>query len=182
MVIKEKSRHKIPIDFSPLEHSDQWRSDDEWLPSPGLCPRVKRTVSGYIVSSGQSAEIIPGLFGLLDFVRRSFQVSIATGRLNTPKQAWERYVELVRSIPEVREVSVSEDSEETTIWTIICTADFNKALRSRVYRPQIEVLRASQSPMVKFRLLNLHDMPADNRDQILPRSSRRVFERDGIRA
>ena len=182
MAIKEKARHQIPMDFSRLEHSDQWRSDDEWLPWPYLCPRVKRTGPGYIVPYGQSAEIVPGLFGLIEFVRENLQASIATDRLKTAKQAWERYVALERHIPEVWEVSVSDDSEETTIWTIICTADFNKTLRSQVYKPQIEVLRASQSPMVKLRLLNLHDIPANSRDQMLPRSSRRVFERDGIRA
>ena len=99
MAIKEKARHQIPMDFSQLEHSDQWRSDDEWLPWPYLCPRVKRTGPGYIVPYEQSAEIVPGLFGLIEFVRENLQASIATDRLKTAKQAWERYVALVRHIP-----------------------------------------------------------------------------------
>lgn len=185
MAIKEKSRHQMAIDFRRLDHSDQWRSEGEWLPWRFVCPKIKRADTSIFVSRVldstiflthvKNADVALELGGFIDFVRHQFQVSRVTDRLDTPRQAWERYVELVRSIPEVQSVSVSEDSEGTTIWTIICTADFNKGLRSRVYRAQIDVLRASNSPMVNFRLLNLHDMPTDNRDNILPRSSKCVL-------
>ena len=177
MVTEPRSTPPITTDLRRLEHSEQWRSEDEWLPWPYICPRIKRAGPTIFMVHGQGFETVPELRSFVEFVREAFQVARDPHRLDTPKQAWERYVELVTNIPEVRQVSVSEDPEGTTIWTIIRTSQFGKDLRSQVYRAQIEILHASQTPMVKFRLLNLDDLPAANRDHILPRASKTVLEK-----
>ena len=98
-------------------------------------------------------------------------------RLTTPDQAWVQYVEKVKIIPEVQKVWLTADTNEPTIWTLISATPFDKATRHRVYQAQIEVIRASDQPIVDFRLVNLNELPESSKESIVPRDSKNLWEK-----
>lgn len=175
MATKPHIAAPMTTDFG-LEHSEHWLPKDEWLTWSYVCPIIRRSAVPLILEYGQSEETAPQFRVLVEFVRDNFLASTKQPtRLVTPRQAWERYVELVRGTSEVQEVWLSDDAEGTTIWTIIDTPRFDKDLRRRVYQPQIDVLRASHKPMVRFRILNLNDLEDTVREHILPRGSKQLI-------
>jgi hypothetical protein len=80
------------------------------------------------------------------------------------KRAEERYLELVREIPEVVEVFLVDDDEGPALWTIISAIPFDNGPRDRVIEAQIDVMKVMEEPLLGFRLINLEELDGAFRD------------------
>lgn len=93
-------------------------------------------------------------------VRSAIESAARSRKLTTPEQASTRYVQLVKKMPEVQEVRLSQDEEGPSIWTIIAATPFDEEPRERIINVQIEVMRAMVQPLLGFNLVNLRELEA----------------------
>lgn len=76
-------------------------------------------------------------------------------------KALSKYLELVKDIPEVVEVRLSEDDE---LYAIISATPFDEAPRYRVYRVEGEVMDSVGDQPYRFRLVNARELPEEGRE------------------
>jgi hypothetical protein len=166
----------IASGYRRLEHADSWLAEDEAYTWTYVCPRVSTRGTVFVPMHARRIEADVLLAGFEDFVRWTFSIGHRQDRFSTLEQVTARYTELVRQIPEVKEVWLSEEPEGATLWTIIDAERFARGPRREVYGVQYEVLRAMNKPLVDFRLLNVADFQRTGREHVLPRTSRLLME------
>ena len=76
-------------------------------------------------------------------------------------QALSKYLELVKEIPEVVEVRLSEDDE---LYAILSATPFDDAPCYRVYRAEGEVMDSVKDQPYRFRLVNALELPEEDRE------------------
>ena len=155
-------------------HPGAWLFEDEEHPTYICQSFVRRgkVVEPPYVYGIIASEITAG--GFQEFIDAHFLIQERIG-LTTIEQVVARYVKLVSGIPEIREVWLSEDAGDSTIWTIIDAGRFDREPRKKAYSAQYEVVRAMDKPLADFRLLTLPDLLAHGRDHVLPGNRRLVF-------
>lgn len=89
----------------------------------------------------------------------------------------ERFVELVRSLPQVRRVLLESSRTGTRLWTVIEAEPFDDSQRDPVYEAELRVLQGDEPVGVDFRLVNLAEFPPDGRATILPATAATLYQR-----
>ena len=91
-------------------------------------------------------------------------------------QALSKYLELVREIPEVMEVRLSE---EDTLYTIISATPHDDEPCYRVFKAQGAVMQAGKPQPFLFDLINLNELPGDGREERIAHLVSPVWKRQG---
>ncbi|MGI8549856.1 MAG: hypothetical protein ACR2PL_03505 [Dehalococcoidia bacterium] len=78
------------------------------------------------------------------------------------------YVDLARTLPQVRQVLVDECSPSTAIWTVIEAEPFDESQCEPVYQAELEALIAHPDAEVDLHLVNLSEYPGTPAEQLLP--------------
>ena len=76
-------------------------------------------------------------------------------------KALSKYLELVKEIPEVVEVRLSEDDE---LYAIISATPHDAEPRYRVYKVEGKVMDSVNPQPYRFRLVNAQELPLEGRD------------------
>ncbi len=79
-------------------------------------------------------------------------------KLTSVQQAVERYTESIRGFHHVKQISLVQDSEGATIWTFISATPFDDDPRERIISVQLDVMRATEKPLLGFQLINLQEL------------------------
>lgn len=154
-----------------VEDEEQfWAYVCPWTIAPG---RVFAPLHGH----DQLIESEALFAGFAEFVLAKVFLDQRSGRITTLDQAVARYLDLVKDIPEVREVWLSEDSDGAMLWTVIDADRFDRGPRSKANFAQYEVMRSMDKPLLDFRLLRSSELQGDRRDHFLPRNRRVVLEK-----
>ena len=94
------------------------------------------------------------------------EVIVKAHKLNNPGLAYykamSKYLELVRGIPEVVEVRLSEDDE---LYAIISATPFDDGPCYRVYGVEGKVMDAVNPQPYRFRLVNSQELPIEGREE-----------------
>lgn len=77
-------------------------------------------------------------------------------------KALSKYLELVKDIPEVVEVRLSEDDE---LYAILSATPFDAAPCYRVYRAEGKVMDSVNPQPYRFRSINAQELPLEGRDE-----------------
>lgn len=101
----------------------------------------------------------------------------ASDRERATREAAERFVQLVRDLPQVRKVLLESRTSGPHIWTVIVAEPFDDAQRNPVYNAEMAVLRAVPSAYVGFRLVNLAEFPPSAHASLLPSDATVLLER-----
>ena len=89
-------------------------------------------------------------------------------------QALSKYLELVKDIPEVAEVRLSEDD---SLCAIISATPHDDGPRYRVYRAEGEVMRSVKPQPFLFDLVNCEELPESGRPERIARLGDLVWQR-----
>ncbi len=89
-------------------------------------------------------------------------------------KALSKYLELVKEIPEVVEVRLSEDD---TLCTIISADPVDNSPRYKVFDAQAAMMRAVDPQPFDFRLLNCQSLAAEKRDDYILRQGDLIWIR-----
>ena len=89
----------------------------------------------------------------------------------------ERFVELVRDVPEVRTVLWDTLGYTPRVWTVLDQAPGNYELRQRVYDAETEALDRVPDALVGFRLLNLAEFDGARPETLLPCDAEVLWQR-----
>ena len=101
------------------------------------------------------------------------------GRLTSVKQVCDFFVEKAKRLDVVLEIAlVGENEACTEIWTVTSAARMDSEARFPVYDIQAEVARATDRPIVGFRVVNLPDFPSRNLADMLPLGAKSLWKRE----
>ena len=89
-------------------------------------------------------------------------------------KALSKYLELVKNIPEVVEVRLSEDDE---LCTIISATPHNEGPRYRVFEAQVALMRGMKGQPFLFNLVNCEELCEDIRAEGVAKLSDLVWQR-----
>ena len=89
-------------------------------------------------------------------------------------KALSKYLELVKEIPEVVEVRLSEDDE---LYTIISAAPFEDGPRYRVFKAEGVLMQSVETQPFHFHLVNRRELPEEGRDDHVCSFGDLVWER-----
>lgn len=87
-----------------------------------------------------------------------------------------RYVALVASLPQVRQVLLEETALGPRIWTVIEAEPFNRDRRESLYQAELDALEAEPDLSLDFRIINLaeHRRPSS---QVIPERASALWQR-----
>lgn len=96
--------------------------------------------------------------------------------VSTIKDACRLFVSIVSKIDAVREVRlVQVPKEGPIILTLISAPAFERGYREPIYEAQLKVLRASEVPLVDFRMLNLTELSEEDK-VVIPAKSELLWK------
>lgn len=98
-------------------------------------------------------------------------------RFKTVRRAYQLFISKVQPISVVQEVHITERERVPTIWTVISAPPFKDEELRPVYQAQMEVLQATDRPLVDFDVVNPEEFPPDARDKILPSNAKLLWKR-----
>lgn len=122
------------------------------------------------ILTGPMAEFIDSLLGAAG--ERSNPT-----RISTVQQAASRYVQMVKMMPEVQEVRITEGDKGTTLLTIIIAEPFDEGPRERIINAQLEVMENMVVPVVDFDLINLSEFEPGKAESFLGNNFLTVWKR-----
>ncbi|MDE0822434.1 MAG: hypothetical protein OSB07_00450 [Dehalococcoidia bacterium] len=120
-----------------------------------------KTPRAVVVHSGKGTQYLIKLHGVLSNAVSDLAISrgVASDRITTVNQATDKYIDLMKKIPEVIEVHLADDEEGQSLWTVISATPFENEPRDRVFSAQIEIMRMMDKPLLEFHLTNIQEMP-----------------------
>ncbi len=89
------------------------------------------------------------------------------------------FIDLVRELPQTRQILLEETEEGSRVWTIIETEPFDRSQREPIYQAQGEVLRSHPPADVYFRLVNISEFGTDRIAGALPHGAQTLWVRQG---
>ena len=174
MVTEQHDGHMVG---GALHSAELWSTEEDDSFGVYICPRIQSPKKAFISFGQQSHHSDSVVDDFVQFLRGALLAEQGP-RFGAPlTNVAEHYVEIVNKVPEVREIWLSVDAEDTTIWTIISAPRLDKASRTRIYETQIEILRMPDRPLVDFRLINLNELSEPDLEFVLPVGSRNIWTR-----
>ncbi len=93
------------------------------------------------------------------------------------EKVMKRFVEIVRELPQVTLVFVSDDTDEgPRIWTVIDAPRFEEGPRNQVYAAKYEALGDTLEPPFGFRVVNIQEL-AQPLEHVISPIDRLLFDR-----
>ena len=121
----------------------------------------------------------PGRVSVLVEYDESEIIAADDGRLHSVRQVCDFFVKKAKRLEVVQEILlVGEHEACTEIWTVTSTAKMDSEARYPVYGIQAEVARATDRPIVGFRVVNLPDFPSRNLADMLPHGAKSLWKRE----
>jgi hypothetical protein len=105
------------------------------------------------------------------------QTSSRRPRVEADHALGERFVTLVRALPQARQVLLEAAAEGARIWTVIEAEPFDRGQREPVYAAEIEALQAHPDVVADFRLINLTEYGESRAADVLPENAEVLWHR-----
>lgn len=105
------------------------------------------------------------------------QTSSRRPRVEADHALGERFVTLVRALPQARQVLLEAADEGARIWTVIEAEPFDRGQREPVYAAEIAALEAHPDVDADFRLINLAEYGESRAADVLPENAEVLWHR-----